>query len=99
MAIISFEEDLSRRIPIEEIDAIAGLVDASRFKVTCTEEFITKINSFIKERNISHLFLDSISLSGLYPMRVDETYKILRLLKTNITYTVQIMRDEYADNS
>jgi len=97
--IISFEENLSRRIPLEEINAIGGLVDAKGFKFSCTQDFVVKINKFVKERNINHLFLDSLSLSGLHPMRVDETYNILRLLKTNVTYTVQIKRDEYASNS
>lgn len=95
-AFLSFEEDLTSRIPPEEINALVGYIPQKIGAYPSLEEFRIKLNEFIIKNNIIHIYIDSIELAfNDIRFDINNFFKFAYSLNASITITIQKQTQGY----
>lgn len=91
-AFISFEGDLIKRIPIENINACANYIKCNNADIDVWE-LIEKINSFVKKENIECVFLDAAYVVTKKPYDLNTWFSIATKINCSVYMSQQIQRN------
>lgn len=90
---ISFEENLTDKIPLEELNATKNYIFSPMGTFDSLDVFINKLNKTIDYNNINSVYIDAPTLAFSQVVRFERILIKLFELKANVYVTTQMMRD------